>query len=55
MNWKQNQYRASKRKSEFFMSQTKLLGHEIDENGIKPNDESVEAILKLKPTEHAKN
>ena len=30
-------YRASKRKSEFFMNQTKWLGHEIDENGIKPN------------------
>ena len=27
-------YRASKKKSEFFMKQTKWLGHEIDENGI---------------------
>ena len=32
-------YRASKKKSEFFMKQTKWLGHEIDENGIKPNEE----------------
>ena len=42
-------YRESKRKSEFFMKQTKWLGHEIDENGIKPNEEKVEAILKLQP------
>ena len=47
-------YRASKRKSEFFMKQTKWLGHEIDENGIKPNEEKVEAILKLNPPENTK-
>ena len=40
-------YRASKRKSEFFMIQAKWLGHEIDEHRIKPNEEKVEAILKL--------
>ena len=28
-------YRASKRKSDFFLKRTKWLGHEIDENGIK--------------------
>ena len=39
-------YRASKRKSEFFMNRTKWLGHEIDENGIKPNEEKIEAIQK---------
>ena len=33
------------------MSQTKRLGHEIDESGIKPNEEKVESILKLKPQE----
>ena len=44
-------YRASK-KSEFFMSQTKWLVHEIDENGIKPSE--VEAILQLKPPENTK-
>ena len=32
-------YRASKRKSEFFVNQTKWLGHGIDKNGIKPNEE----------------
>ena len=47
-------YRASKRKSEFFINQTKWLGHEIDENGIKPNEEKVEAILRLKPPENTK-
>ena len=47
-------YRASKKKSEFFMNRTKWLGHEIDENGIKPNEEKVEAILKLKPSENTK-
>ena len=40
--------------SEFFMNQTKWLGHEIDENGIKPNEENVEAILRLKPPENTK-
>ena len=40
--------RASKRKSENFLKQTTWLGHEIDENGIKPNKEKVEATLKLK-------
>ena len=47
-------YRASKKKSEFFMKQTKWLGHEIDENEIKPNEEKVEAILKLNPPENTK-
>ena len=47
-------YRASKKKSEFFMKQTKWLGHEIDENGIKPNEEKIEAILKLNPPENTK-
>ena len=47
-------YRASKKKSEFFMKQTNWLGHEIDENRIKPNEEKVEAILKLNPPENTK-
>ena len=47
-------YRASKKKLEFFMKQTKWLGHEIDENGIKLNEEKVEAILKLNPPEKTK-
>ena len=36
------------------MNQTKWLGHEIDENGIKPNEEKVGAILKLNPPENTK-
>ena len=36
------------------MKQTKWLGHEIDENGIKPNEEKVEAILKLNPPKNTK-
>ena len=47
-------YRASKRKTEFFINQTKRLRHEIDENRIKPNEEKVEAILRLKPPENTK-
>ena len=47
-------YRASKKKSVFFMKQTKWLGHEIDENGTKPNEEKIEAILKLNPPENNK-
>ena len=47
-------YRARKRKSEFFMNRIKWLGHEIDENGVKPNEEKVEAILKLNPPKNTK-
>ena len=36
------------------MNRTKWLGHEIDENGIKLNEEKVEAILKLNPSENTK-
>ena len=47
-------YRASERKSEFFLNKTKWLGHEIDETGIKLNTEKVKAILDLKPPENQK-
>ena len=47
-------YRASERTSEFFMNQTEWLGHQIDENGIKPNEEKVEAILKMKSPNNTK-
>ena len=47
-------YRASERKSEFFLNKTKWLGHEIDETGIKPNTEKVKAILDLKSPENQK-
>ena len=36
------------------MNRIKWLGYEIDENRIKPNEEKVEAILKLKPPEKTK-
>ena len=42
-------YRARKMTSEFFMNRINCLDHEIDENEIKPNEEKVEAILKLVP------
>ena len=48
-------YRAGKKKFEFFMNETKWLGHEINKNGIKPNEEKVEAILKLKALENTKD
>ena len=47
-------YRASKRKMEVFMKQTKWLGHKIIENGLKPNEEKMKAILKLKPPNKTK-
>ena len=47
-------YRASERKLEFFKNKMKWLGHEIDENGIKPNKEKVKAILELKHPENPK-
>ena len=37
------------------MNETKWLGHEINENGIKPNEEKVEAMLKLKAPENTKD
>ena len=36
------------------MKQTKWLGREIDENGIKPNEKNVEAILRLKSWNNTK-
>ena len=36
------------------MSQTKCLGHPIDENGIKPKEVKAEAIIQLKPPENTK-
>ena len=36
------------------MKQTKWLGNGIGENGIKPNEEKVEAILNLNPPENTK-
>ena len=47
-------YRASERKSEFFLNRTKWLGHEIDETGTKPNTEKIKAILDLKHPENQK-
>ena len=44
-------YRASEKKSDFFSNKTKWLGHEIDETGIKPNEDKVKAILELKHPE----
>ena len=44
-------YRASERKSEFFLKSTKWLVHEYDEMGIKPNKEKGKAILELKHPE----
>ena len=54
-NFEKDRYRANKRKSEVFLKQTKQLGHEIDENGIKLNEERMEAILKLKPLKSAED
>ena len=45
-------YRASERKSEFFLNKTKWLGHEINETGINPNKERVKAKLDLKHSEN---
>ena len=36
------------------MNQTKWLGHEIDENGIKPFEENAEANSKLNPPQDTK-
>ena len=37
------------------MNRIKWLGHEIDENGIKLNEEKIEAIQKLKPHSYGAN
>ena len=36
------------------MNKTKWLGYKIKGDGIKPNEEKVEAIIKLKPPENTK-
>ena len=36
------------------MNRTKWLGHEIDGNGTKPNEEKTEVILKLNPATNTK-
>ena len=36
------------------MNRIKWLGHEIDENGKKPNEEKIEATLKLEPPKNTK-
>ena len=55
IGFKKAGYRAIKKESEFFMNETNWLGHEIDENGIKPNEEKVEGTVKLKPSENTKD
>ena len=47
-------YRASERKSKFFLNSTKWLGDETDETGIKSNKEKVKAILECKHPENQK-
>ena len=42
------------KKSEFLLNKTKRLGHDIDENGIKPNKETVKTIIDLKHRENQK-
>ena len=36
------------------MNRTKWLRHQLDEKGIKSNEEKIEAILKLNPPENTK-
>ena len=50
----ENRYRANERKSQFFKNKMKWLGHEINEDGIKPNKEKVKAISELKHPEYPK-
>ena len=47
-------YRSSEKKSEFFQNKMKWLGHEIDEDGIKPNKEKIKAMLDLKQPKNPK-
>ena len=47
-------YRANEKKSEFCQNETKWLGHEIDEDEIKPNKEKSKAILHLKQIKRPK-
>ena len=47
-------YRASEKKSEFFLRKSSWLGHEIDETGITPNKEKLKAFLDLKHPESQK-
>ena len=52
---KQNHARKSRiPRKQFFMTETKWLGHELDKNGNKPIEEKVEAKRNLKPPENTK-
>ena len=41
-------YRASEKKSEFFLKETRWLGHEKTKRETKPNKEKLKAILQIK-------
>ena len=47
-------YRASEKKSKFFLEETTLLELKITEHGIKPNKEKMKMILQLKPPASSK-
>ncbi len=45
----ENGYRASLEKSKFFQKSATWCGFDIDENGIRPKNNRVEAVLKIEP------
>ena len=47
-------YKASKKKSKFYLKETVWLGHTIAQDGIRPNKEKTEAINKLNPPTNTK-
>ena len=47
-------FKANEKKSELFQNKIEWLGHEIDEDGIKPNKEKFKTILDLKHPENPK-
>ena len=47
-------FRLSKTKSEFFKNEIEWIGHKINQNGIRPMEDKLDAILKLKEPKNEK-
>ena len=47
-------YRLSEKKSELFKKEAEWIGHKIDQNGIKPLQDKLESITKLKEPKNEK-
>lgn len=47
----ENVLRSNKSKCKFRMAEVKYIGHKLSEDGLKPDDEKIRAIVQLPPPE----